>query len=75
VDCPEALQLQRVVARSGLSEGEVRAIMATQLDRTRRLARADDVLDNAGPPDAIGPQVAALDQRYRQLAAQPRTAP
>ncbi|MEO8738771.1 MAG: dephospho-CoA kinase [Casimicrobiaceae bacterium] len=74
VDCPEALQLQRVVARSGLPETEVRAIMATQLDRTRRLARADDVLDNAGPPDAIGPQVAVLDQRYRQLAARPRTA-
>ena len=75
VDCPEALQLQRVVARSGLPETEVRAIMATQIDRTRRLARADDVLDNAGPPDAIGPQVAALDLRYRQLAAQARAAP
>ncbi len=75
VDCPEDLQLRRVVARSGLTETEVRAIMATQLDRTRRLARADDVLDNSGPPDAIDPQVAALDQRYRQLAAQPRTSP
>jgi dephospho-CoA kinase len=75
VDCPEALQVQRVVARSGLPATEVRAIMATQLDRTRRLARADDVLDNSGAPDAIGPQVAALDLRYRQLAAQPRAVP
>ena len=75
VDCPEGMQLRRVVARSGLPEADVRAIMATQLDRTRRLARADDVLDNAGLPNAIAPQVAALDQRYRQLAAQPRNAP
>ena len=28
----------------------VRAIMATQLPRAERLARADDVIDNAGPP-------------------------
>jgi hypothetical protein len=27
------------------------------------------VLDNAGPVSAIAPQVAELDQRYRELAA------
>ena len=32
------------------AEAEVRAIMATQLPARDRLARADDVLDNAGPP-------------------------
>ena len=57
--------------RSGLTEAEVRAIMATQLSRAERLARADDVIDNAGPLDAIAPQVAALDRRYRALAAAP----
>jgi dephospho-CoA kinase len=68
VDCPEAEQVRRVVARSGLSEADVRAIMATQLDRARRLAAADDILDNAGPPGAIAPQVEELDRRYRFLA-------
>jgi len=68
VDCPEDEQVRRVVARSGLEPAEVRAIMATQLSREARLARADDVLDNAGPPSAIAPQVAALDRRYRELA-------
>ena len=57
------------MARSGLAAAEVRAIMATQLPRAERLARADDVLDNSGPPAAIAPQVAALDRRYRALAA------
>jgi dephospho-CoA kinase len=68
VDCPEEEQVRRVVARSGLSPVEVRAIMATQIPRDQRLAAADDVLDNAGAPDAIAPQVRSLDRRYRELA-------
>jgi dephospho-CoA kinase len=68
VDCPEDEQLRRVVARSGLTEAEVRAIMATQLPRAERLARADDVIDNGGPRAALAAQVAALDARYRALA-------
>ena len=44
--------------------------MATQLPRAERLARADDVIDNSGPARrASPPQVAALDRRYRALAA------
>lgn len=69
VDCPEEEQIRRVVARNGLSPTEVRAIMATQFDRAQRLAAADEVLDNAGAPEAIAPQVEALDRRYRELAA------
>jgi len=64
------------MARSGLTEAEVRAIMATQLPREARLARADDTLDNAGPATSILPQVAALDRRYRALAAtRPKVGP
>ena len=69
VDSPEEEQVRRVVARSALLPAEVHAIMATQLDRQQRLAAADDILDNAGTPDAIAPQVAVLDARYRRLAA------
>jgi dephospho-CoA kinase len=69
VDCPEEVQVRRVAKRSGLNDADVRAIMATQLPRAARLARADDVLDNSGPVAAIAPQVAVLDQRYRALAA------
>ena len=53
VDCPEDEQVRRVMARSGLSAAEVRAIMATQLPRSARLARADDVIDNGGPLAAL----------------------
>ena len=68
VDCPEDEQVRRVVARSGLAAAEVRAIMATQLPRAARLARADDVIDNGGPRDALAPQVARLDALYRTQA-------
>jgi dephospho-CoA kinase len=71
VDCPEDTQVRRVMERSGLTEAEVRAIMATQLPRAERLARADDVIDNGGALEGIPPQVAALDRRYRALAAEP----
>jgi dephospho-CoA kinase len=69
VDCPEDEQVARVVARSALSPAEVRAIMATQVGRDQRLAAADDVIDNSGPPEALAPLVARLDTRYRALAA------
>jgi dephospho-CoA kinase len=69
VDCAEDEQVRRVAARSGLGASEVRAIMATQLPRAERLARADDVLDNTGPVSAIASQVADFDRRYRALAA------
>ncbi len=69
VDCPEDEQVRRVVARSAMSPEEVRAVMATQVDRPHRLAAADDVLDNSGTKRDIGALVSALDTRYRALAA------
>jgi dephospho-CoA kinase len=69
VDCPEDEQVRRVVARSGLAGDEVRAIMATQLSRAARISRADDIIDNSGPRDALTAQVARLDAFYRERAA------
>jgi dephospho-CoA kinase len=68
VDCPEDEQVRRVMQRNGMSAAEVRAIMATQLPRAERLARADDVIDNGGPREAVPPQVARLDAFYRDRA-------
>ena len=65
VDAPEDEQVRRTMRRSGLDAAEVRAIMATQLPRAARLARADDVIDNTGPHAALAPRVAALDAAYR----------
>jgi dephospho-CoA kinase len=69
VDCPEDLQVARVRARSGLAEEQVRSIIAQQAPRAKRLAAADDVVDNAGTLDALRRQIEALDARYRKMAA------
>lgn len=68
IDCSEATQVARVMARSGLPEAQVRAIMATQVSRAERLAAADDVIDNDGRIDSLAPQVDALHARYLALA-------
>jgi dephospho-CoA kinase len=69
VDCPESLQLTRLLAREGMSETEARAMLNSQTSRAARLALADDVILNDGLPDALGPRVAALHARYLALAA------
>ena len=69
VDCPETLQISRVMTRSGLSESEVRAIMAAQASRGERLAAADDVLNNDGDLHHLEVQVADLHRKYLQIAA------
>lgn len=63
VDCSEALQVERTVARSGLAAGEVRAIMATQWPRWRRLQAADEVLWNGGDRAALEAQCERLHAR------------
>ncbi|TAK85611.1 MAG: dephospho-CoA kinase [Betaproteobacteria bacterium] len=73
VDCPEALQIARVRARSELSEAEVRSILASQASRAERLAAADDVIDNSSSLEALRKQVTALHQRYVEYSNAERT--
>ena len=74
VDCTEAQQIERAMRRSGLSEGEVRDILAAQATREQRLSLADDVIDNRGPPEALERQVSRLNQKYLTLAGDSKTA-
>ncbi len=69
VDCEEAQQIERTVARSGLARDEVRAIMAHQISRGERLRQADDVLSNSGKTAELQRQVALLHDEYLRLAA------
>jgi len=68
VDCPEELQMQRVLRRSRLAEDEVRRIIASQAPRAQRCAAADDVIDNSGTLDALHKQVRDLHLKYAALA-------
>lgn len=70
VDCPESLQVERVMARSGLSADEVEAIMAAQATRSQRLAVADDIVANDGDRAELFAQVDALHLKYLALLAE-----
>lgn len=70
VDCPESLQIERVMARSGLSADEVKAIMAAQATRQERLAAADDVVVNDADRTKIIEQVKACHSNYLALMAE-----
>jgi dephospho-CoA kinase len=69
VDCPEATQIARVMARSGLALDEVLAILATQATRAERLAVADDVILNTTSQDDLRTAAASLHQRYLGLVS------
>ncbi len=63
MDLAEALQVARTMARSGLSQAEVRAIMAAQWPRWRRLQAADEVLWNGGEAAQLEAQCRRLHER------------
>jgi dephospho-CoA kinase len=54
--------------RSQLPEAEIARIIASQIPRAERLARADDVIDNGNGPDDLMPQIEQLHRAYLVLA-------
>ncbi|RFS85237.1 dephospho-CoA kinase [Actinomadura spongiicola] len=60
VDAPEDVQLDRLVARRGMTEEDARARMSAQASREGRRAVATHVIDNSGSLDALKAQVDAL---------------
>ncbi len=68
VDCPEQVQLSRLMTRDGETEVHAKRLLAAQLSRTARLARADDVIDNSSSLADTQQRVAVLDASYRKQA-------
>lgn len=65
VDCTQATQITRVTARNGLSEAEVRNILAAQASRAQRLAAADMVVFNDGiTMDELAQQVQEIGPQF-----------
>ena len=63
VDCPEELQIARVMNRSGLSREQVLAIMSAQASRSERQKAADLILTNDQGIEQLAEQVRSLHQR------------
>jgi dephospho-CoA kinase len=68
VDCPEEEQVRRLMSRDGASREDALRMLEAQAPRDRRLAAADDVIDNGGTEADLPARVAELDRRYRDLA-------
>ncbi len=69
VDCPEELQVERLLRRDGETPRSARRALAAQATRAERLAAADDVIVNDRGLDELAAEVAALDRRYLALAS------
>lgn len=68
IDAHEALQRRRAATRDKVSEQQIEAIMAAQMSREERRARADDVILNDGHIEHLHAMVERLHQRYLELA-------
>lgn len=62
VDLPEALQIQRVIARDRVTEASARRTLGAQASRKARLAIADYVIHNDSSLEALDSQVDYLHQ-------------
>lgn len=60
VTAPLEVQLARLKLRDGMTDSDARARIAAQLPAARKIAVADFVIDNAGAPEALLPQVDAV---------------
>jgi dephospho-CoA kinase len=72
VDAPVEVAIERLVRDRGMTEEEARARMARQVSREDRLAKADFVIDNAGPPEALDE---AVDRAWAWISTLPDGAP
>ncbi|BCD86753.1 dephospho-CoA kinase [Pseudomonas solani] len=67
VDAPEAVQIQRTMARDKVSEEQVGAILKAQASREKRLEAADDVLVNDRDLEWLQREVERLHAFYLTL--------
>jgi dephospho-CoA kinase len=68
VDVSETTQIARTLLRDNSSEQEVRAIIASQTNRTARVNAADDIINNDDSPlSEIKTAVLSLNEKYFAL--------
>ena len=67
VDCPEEVQIERVMHRSNLPRNEVEKILKAQASRQERITHADIVIENQGSLDSLQAEVLKLHQKILQI--------
>jgi len=64
VDVPEESQVERTTKRDGVSEEQVKNIIAAQIDREERLKQADEIIINDGSIEELQEKVVVLHKKY-----------
>lgn len=70
VDVPVEIQIERTMARDDNPRDQVERIIAAQIPREHRLARAEDIIHNDRPLEDVRGQVQALHAQLLDIAAQ-----
>ena len=70
IDVPEQVQLSRTCHRDKVDEQQVKSIIASQINRDERIARADQVIDNTQSLSAVYQQIDLLHTKYIALSKQ-----
>ena len=65
------MQIERASARDIDNQEQIQKIIATQISRNERCARADDIIENHGGLNDLDMAVKKLHRFYLQLAEQP----
>lgn len=68
IDVPESVQVERTITRDNTTEDGVKAIIAAQMKRQDRLAKADDVIVNDQDLAQLQQEVEKLHQTYLEMA-------
>jgi dephospho-CoA kinase len=72
VHATRAVRQARLAHQRGWDAKEVQAREAAQMSLTDKVTRADCVVDNSGPPEALDDQVAALLRSWQVADCRPR---
>ncbi|MCL4408833.1 dephospho-CoA kinase [Aliidiomarina haloalkalitolerans] len=68
IDVAESVQRERTQARDQVSSEQVNAILASQLNREQRVAKADDIVDNSGSVRDLQEKIDRLHEYYLRIA-------
>lgn len=68
VDVSEDEQINRLVYERHMSEEQARAIIDSQISRDKRMASADDLIDNSGTLEELEEKVKGLHKFYLKMA-------
>ena len=64
---PKEVQVERTAERDEVSTDQVKQMISAQMEREKRLEKADDVLVNTGTIEELEKKVEELHEKYLQM--------